>query len=289
MSATQYRTLVTGALRASLKNHVTNVAAALAYYGFLAIPSAGLVLLGVFGLVASPDDVSSLLAHLEDVVPASAIDLLEDSLVRTTGASGGGVAMIVVGSLLAVWTLTGAMTTLIWALNIAFERDEERGFVRLRLTALGMLAIVVGAVLLMFALIVLGPQLSTWIGDAIDERTLVSWIWWVLEWPILLGALFGAFAGILLLGPSGGSDGRRLVSVGGTVAVVIWLAASGAFSFYASSFSSYNKAWGSLSAVIIMLTWLWLSSLALLMGAHVEAAMDQHRRTAPQPEAAPAG
>jgi membrane protein len=251
---------------------MTNVAAALAYYGFLAIPSALLVTLGVFGLVANPSDVPQLLQRLDGIVPQSAIALLEDSLVRTAGASSGGIAMIVVGTLIALWTLTGAMTTLMWALNIAFGREEHRGFLHLRLNALKMLGLVVVAVVLAFGLLVLGPQLSGWVGDALGEPALVSWVWWIAEWPILLAALFGAFAGILYLGPAGGQSRGKLVSFGGLVAVAIWLAASGGFALYASRFGSYNKSWGSLSAVIIMLTWLWISSLALLVGAEIEAA-----------------
>jgi membrane protein len=251
---------------------MTNAAAALAYYGFLAIPSALLGTLGVFGIVADASDVPQLLAHLDGIVPQSAIGLLNDSLTRTTGAPSGGIVMIAVGALVALWTLTGAMTTLIWALNMAFGREENRSFLRLRLTALKMLGLVLVAVLLAFGLLVLGPQLSAWVGDALSEPGLVTWIWWIAEWPILLVALFGAFAGVLYLGPAGEQPRRRLVSFGGAVAVVIWLAASGAFAVYASRFGSYNKAWGSLSAVIIMLTWLWLSSLALLVGAEIEAA-----------------
>ena len=259
-------------LRTALSDGMTNVAAALAYYGFLAIPSALLVTLGVFGIVADPSDVPQLLTRLDGVVPQSAIALLEDSLVRTAGAPSGGIAMVVVGTLIAIWTLTGAMTTLMWALNIAFDRRENRGFLRLRLNALKMLGLVVVAVVLAFGLLILGPQLSGWVGDAIGEPGIVSWVWWIAEWPILLAALFGAFAGILFLGPAGEQERGRVVSFGGLVAVAIWLAASGGFALYASRFGSYNKSWGSLSAVIIMLTWLWISSLALLIGAEIEAA-----------------
>ncbi len=268
------------ALRRTSKSGLTNVAAALAYYGFLAIPSALLVTLGIFGLVAAPSDVQQLLTHLEGIVPASAIALLTDSLVRTTEAGSGGVVMIVVGSVLAIWTLTGAMTTLMWALNIAFEYEENRNFLQQRLAAIKMLVLVAVAVSLAFGLLVLGPQLSGWVGDAIGEPGLVSWVWWIAEWPILLFGLFGAFAGILYLGPANDQPRGRLVSIGGVVAVAIWLAASGGFALYASQFSSYNKAWGSLAGVIIMLTWLWISSLALLVGAEIEAAASREARAA---------
>ena len=106
----------------------------------------------------------------------------------------------------------------------------------------------------------------------------MNWVWWIAEWPILLLGLFGAFAGILYLGPAGDQARGRLVSIGGIVAVAIWLAASGGFALYASQFSSYNKAWGSLAGVIIMLTWLWISSLALLVGAEIEAEASRDAR-----------
>jgi membrane protein len=269
-----YGRLIFHGLREAKRDHVTNVAAALAYYGFLAVPSALLVLLGVFTLVAQPSDVTQLLAHLKGVIPDSAISLLEDSLVRMTSTQqNGGLAMIIVGLLFALWTLTGAMTTLMWALNIAFDREESRGFVRQRLVALAMLFLVLLAAILAFVLLVLGPHLQGWVGDAIHQRTAVTWVWWIAEWPILLAAMLVAFVGVLYLGPSGTKSHRGLVSVGGLVTVVIWLVASGAFAFYASHFSSYNKSWGSLSAVIVMLTWIWLSALALLVGAEIEAAI----------------
>jgi membrane protein len=269
-----YGRLILHGLREAKRDHVTNVAAALAYYGFLAVPSGLLVLLGAFTLVAQPSDVTRLLTHLQGIVPDSAISLLEDSLVRMTSSQqNGGVAMIVVGLLVALWTLTGAMTTLMWALNIAFDREESRGFVRQRLVAVAMLFLVLLAAILAFALLVLGPQLQEWLGNAVDQRTAVTWAWWIAEWPILLAAMLVAFVGVLYLGPSGDKSHRGLVSIGGLVTVVIWLAASGGFAFYASHFSSYNKTWGSLSAVIVMLTWIWLSSLALLIGAEIEAAI----------------
>ena len=125
----------------------------------------------MFTLVAQPSDVTRLLAHLQGIIPDSAISLLQDSLVRmTTSQANGGLAMIIVGTLLALWTLTGAMTTLMWALNIAFDRDESRGFVRQRLVALAMLLLIIIAAILAFALLVLGPQLQGWVGDAIDQR-----------------------------------------------------------------------------------------------------------------------
>lgn len=275
-SPREFGSLLLAALRRIGPDHLTNLAASVAYYGFLAIPSALLVALGVFSLVASPQDVAGLLEHLEDIIPAEAITLLEDGLSRAAGSSGGGIVMIIVGGAVALWTLSGAMTTFMWALNGTFDRTETRGFVRRRLVSLAMLAYVVVAAILLLGLLVLGPHLSGWIGDALDAPTAVRWIWWVVQWPILLLTLFATFSGVIGLGPDIQRP-RRFVTVGGVVAVTAWLIASGAFALYSSRFGSYNKTWGSLSAVIVTLTWLWLSSLTLLVGAEVDAE-DERRR-----------
>jgi membrane protein len=276
-----YGRILVSALKKTMSDHLTNVAAALAYYGFLAIPSALLVAVGIFTLVATPADVTSLMGHLQGVVPQSAITLIDQSLTRAVQANSGSVILIVIGGLLALWTLTGAMTTLMWALNIAYERDETRGFVKLRLTALAMVACVGVAVLLAFGLLVLGPHLSGWVGQAIGATTATKWVWWIAEWPVLLLGLLGAFAVVLYLGPDVDQPRFHFFSFGAVFAVVVWLLASGGFAFYAANFSSYNKTWGALAAVIIMLTWLWLSSLALLVGAEINS--EEHRAVTAAP------
>ena len=109
--------------------------------------------------------------------------------------------MIVAGAVLAVWSLTGAMKTLMWALNIAYDVPERRGFFRTRIAAVAMLACAGTAFVLVFALLVLGPQLSNWVGSAVDQPTAVSWVWWTAQWPVLVGALLVAFGGIYRFGP----------------------------------------------------------------------------------------
>jgi membrane protein len=169
------------------------------------------------------------------------------------------------------------MNALMRALNRAYGRRETRGFLAQRLTALGMLLWALVAFALSFGLLVLGPQLAGWIGDAVNAEGAVSWIWWTAEWPILLGGLLLAFAGIMWLGPDVEHRRFRPLTPGALLATVIWLAASALFAFYVSRFGSYNKAWGTLSAVVVMLTWLWLSGVALLLGAEVNAEAERSR------------
>jgi membrane protein len=273
-----YLAILVRAGRESLTDHITNLAAALAYYAFLSIPSVLLVAVGVFSLVAGPNAVSDIVDRLEGIVPEEALGLIDDSLRRTTESqSNSGVALIVVGSILALWTLTGAMQTLMWALNSAYDREESRGFVKRRVTALAMVILLFGAFVLAFGLLVLGPHLSGWVGSATGLDELVEWLWWTAQWPILIAGLLFAFATVLYLGPDVDHPRWRFLTFGTLISVVVWLAASGGFAVYAARFSSFNKAWGSLAAVIIMLTWLWISALALLFGAEVNAEAERSR------------
>jgi membrane protein len=164
-----------------------------------------------------------------------------------------------------------------WALNVMYEREETRGFVRRRLTALVMVAFTALGVLLVFGLLVLGPQMTTLIGNAVGEKTVVGWAWWFAQWPVLVAALLVAFAGVYYLGPNVDHPRWRFLSFGALLAIVLWLALSGAFAFYVSRFGSYNKTWGSLSAVVVMLTWLWLSAVALLLGGEINAEAERAR------------
>lgn len=271
LSARDYVGVVYRGIKRALADNVTNLAAAVAYYAFLAIPSALLVAVGAFSIFAGPDAINNVLDHLSPVMPASAVNLIGDTLTRTTEAQSGGLVMIVVGFLLALWTLSGAMQTVMWALTAAYERDETRGFVKKRLIAATLIFCVVVSFALVFVLLVLGPDASGWVGSAVGNTTLVRWVWWTAEWPILLVGLMTMFAIVLYLAPNVVPRKWQFITPGAVFAVVVWLAASGLFAVYTSNFATYNKAWGSLAAVIIMLTWLWVSALALLVGGEINA------------------
>jgi membrane protein len=278
LTARDYRAVFLRAGKEALDDHLTNLAAALAYYAFLAIPAVLLVAVGAFSLFAGPDAVSSIVERLSGVIPREAVTLVQDALVRVTEQRAGvSVTMSIVGIVLALWSLTGAMQTLMWALNEAYDREETRGFIKRRLTGLIMVVLLLVAFALAFGLLVLGPHLSGWIGSAVGADAFVQWLWWTAQWPILLLGLLLAFATILYLGPDVDHPRWSFLTIGTAFAVVIWLAASGAIALFASRFGSYDKTWGSLAIVIIMLTWLWLSSLALLLGAEVNAEAERSR------------
>jgi membrane protein len=264
-------TVLRRAAKDSLDDDVPMVAQALAYSLFLAIPASLLVVLGVFSLVADASTIESLIDRARAVMPEEAATLLRDSLRRTSESTGSGIAMTVVGLALAVWTTTSAATTLMSGLTVTYDREEGRTFVRKRLVALAIvIALVVGTALVV-GLLVLGPHVERWIGDAAGVPTLTAWLWWSLQWPILVAGLLFAFGVVLYLGPDVDQPSWHWISPGAVTALVIWLLASAGLAFYSAHFGSYEKTWGTLSAVVVTLLWLWLTSAALLFGAEINA------------------
>ena len=264
------------AARAALEDQITDAAAAVAYYTFLAIPALLLISVGVFSIFAGPGAIETILDKLGTVMPAEAVTLLENGL-RRTAEEGGGLTMIVVGGAVAAWTASGAANAVMRALNRVHGTEETRGFVRQRLVGLMMVLVGVLAFAIVFGLLILGPKLSGWIGGLVGAEGVVRWAWLLGQWPILVVGLLVAFGTVLFLGPDVKHRRWRFLSVGAAFAVALWLAASAGFAVYLAFFGSYNKTWGSLAAVIIMLTWLWLSSVALLFAAEVDAETERAR------------
>ena len=215
--------------------------------------------------------------HLGTVMPGQAKTLIGDSVQRLARQHQATVVMTVVGLVLALWSTTGAMTSYMTALNLAYDRKDRRNFFRKRLTALVMTAIIGAAFVLVAVLLIFGPTIEKYVGQTLGIEGALKWIWWSAQWPILVAGLLAAFAALLYLGPDVEHPRWRFLTVGSALAVVVWLGVSLAFAFYTANFSSYNKAWGSLAAVIVMLVWLWLTALALLFGAEVNSEAERSR------------
>jgi membrane protein len=264
-------TVLRQAAKDSLDDSVPMIAQALAYALFLAIPASLLVVLGVFSLAADASTIESLIDRARTVMPDEAAALLQDSLRRTSESTGSGIALTIVGLALAVWTTTSAATTLMNGLTVTYDRKDSRKFVRKRLVALAIVIALVASAALVVGLLVLGPHLERWIGDAAGLPALTAWLWWGLQWPILIGGLLIAFSVVLYLGPDVDQRRWQPITPGAVTALVIWLVASAGLAFYSAHFGSYEKTWGTLSAVVVTLLWLWLTSAALLFGAEVNA------------------
>ena len=279
LSFRDWRAIVTRAGKAFLNDNCMMLASALAYSTFFAIPAVLLVAVGVFTLVASPATIVTLIDHLGGVIPPSAQQLLSSSLTRASSHPSGSVVATALGFVLAVWAVTGAMNAYMMAINLAYNRKDRRTFVKKRWVALKMAAIMVSAFALVAVLLMFGPVVSSAIANhAGGAGHAIKIAWWAAQWPILFVGLLAAFATLLYLGPDVDLPKWEFLTPGSVVAVVLWLAASAGFAVYTATFASYNKTWGSLAAVIVMLTWLWITGMALLLGAEINAEAERSRR-----------
>jgi membrane protein len=279
LSFKDYRAIVVRAGKGFMNDNCMMLASALAYSTFFAIPAVLLVAVGVFTLVASPSTITTLINHLDGVIPPSAQKLLSTSLSRASSHPSGSVVATAIGFVLAVWAVTGAMNSYMTAINLAYNRKDRRNFVKKRWVALKMAAIMVFAFVLVAVLLMFGPVISSAIAShAGVAGHAIKIAWWAAQWPILFVGLLAAFATLLYLGPDVDMPKWEFLTPGSVIAVLLWLAASAGFAVYTATFASYNKTWGSLAAVIVMLTWLWITGMALLLGAEINAEAERSRR-----------
>jgi membrane protein len=265
------------AAKESLDDNVPMLASALAYSSFFAIPSLLLLALGLFTLVSGPETIRDLMDRMDTFIPAEATQLLSESLTRLEAQPSAGLVITILGLVLALWAATGAMTTYMAGLNVAYDRKDGRSFLKKRLVALLMVAVMGFAVALVAVLLIFGPLVEGWLGELLEIEGLLSWLWWVLQWPVLVLGLLAAFAVLHYFGPDAEHRQWHFVTPGSIVALVVWLVVSVGFAVYTGLFESYNKTWGSLSAVIVTLTWLWLTSFALLFGGEVNSEVERSR------------
>ncbi len=278
-SFADWKAIVIRAGKEFLADNMMMLASALAYSTFFAIPSVLLVAVGLFTLVAGPDTITNLINHFGNVMPGQATSLLKGSLNNLDAHPASSIVMTVVGFVLAVWSTTGAMTAYMTAINLAYNRKDRRTFVRKRVVALKMASVIGAAFALVAVLLIFGPQIEKLISSHVGPvGGVIDVAWWVAQWPVLLIGLLVAFATLLYLGPDVDHPRWEFLTPGSLVAALLWIVTSGLFAVYTAMFGSYNKTWGSLSAVIVVLTWLWLTGMALLLGAEINSEVERSRR-----------
>jgi membrane protein len=279
LTLADWKAIVIRAGKAFLADNMMMLASALAYSTFFAIPSVLLLAVGLCTLIAGPDTINNLIDHFGSVMPGQATSLLRGSLHNLDAHPTSSVAITAVGFVLAVWSTTGAMTAYMTAINLAYNRKDRRSFVRKRVVALKMAAVIGVAFVLVAVLLIFGPEVEKLIASHAGQAGgVIDVLWWVAQWPVLLIGLLTAFATLLYLGPDVDHPKWEFLTPGSLVAALLWIVTSGLFAVYTAMFGSYNKTWGSLSAVIVMLTWLWLTGMALLLGAEINSEVERSRR-----------
>jgi membrane protein len=260
------------------EDQCTDLAAALTYYAVLSIFPAMLALISVLGVLGqAPKAVQTVVDTLKPLLSTQTLALVEQALNQVAASQGAGVALVV-GVLAALWSASGYVGAFGRAMNRIYEIEEGRPFWKLRpiMLVLTLIAVVLAAIALLL-LIVSGPVAES-IGNTIGLGSTALTIWSIAKWPLLAVIVIMVVALLYYATPNVQQPKFRWISVGAGVAIVIWVLASVGFAFYVGNFSSYNKTYGSLAGVIITLLFLWITNLALLFGAELDAELERGRQ-----------
>jgi membrane protein len=278
------------------EDNLTDWAAALTYYAILSIFPALLVMVSVLGLIGE-SATEPLLDNLTEVAPGPAQDIFTDAIQNLNESQGAAGVLFVVGLATAIWSASSYVGAFMRASNSIYEVEEGRPFWKLRpvqiaITLLMMILLSIGAV----AVVVTGP-LAEEVGNVIGLGDAAVTAWDIAKWPVLIVLVSFMFSVLYWAAPNVRQPGFRWLTPGGILAVLLWVIASAGFAFYVANFGSYNKTYGSLGGVIVFLIWLWISNIAVLLGAELnaelerarelEAGVPEHRTIALEPRDAP--
>ena len=270
----------TAVLRRTLKefkdDELSDRAAALTYYGILAIFPALLVLLSVLGLVGASAN-RAILDNLQQLAPGAARDILRTAVKDLQGSRGTSGVLAIVGLAGAFWSASGYVAAFIRASNAVYDVPEGRPVwkvlpVRLAVTLVLLVMLCASAVIVVFT-----GSLAARVGEALGIGSAGVTAWSIAKWPVLVLLVVLMVAILYWASPNARQPGFRWVSPGGFIAVLLWLLASGGFAVYVANFGSYNKTYGTLAGVIIFLIWLWISNLAILLGLEFDAETARER------------
>jgi membrane protein len=259
------------------EDNLTDWAAALTYYGILSIFPALIVFVSVIGLIGAPVT-EPLLDNIGAFAPSEAKDILVKAVQGLEESRGGAGLLAIVGIAGALWAASGYVAAFIRAANIVWDVEEGRPVwktlpLRIGVTAVLIVLLAVSALIVVFT----GP-LAERMGDVIGVSDVVVTVWDIAKWPILILLVALMLAILYYSAPNVRQPGFRWITPGSILAVAVWIVASAAFALYVANFGSYNKTYGSLGAVIIFLVWLWLTNVAVLLGAELNAELERRRQ-----------
>jgi membrane protein len=259
------------------EDNVTDWAAALTYYGVLAIFPAITALVSILGLIGK-SATQPLITNLGKLAPGSVHQILASAITGLQHNKGTAGILVVVGIAAAIWSASGYIAAFMRASNSIYDIEEGRPIwmtlpVRVGVTVVLLLLLAISAI----AVVVTGG-LAGQVGKILGVGGTAVTIWDIAKWPLLLLVVSLMFSILYWAAPNVKHPGFRWVSPGGVFAVVVWLIASGLFALYVANFSSYNKTYGALGGVIIFLVWLWISNIAVLLGAEWNAEIERARQ-----------
>lgn len=266
-----------GVWREQSRDNLSIVAAGVAYYALFSIFPALAALVAVYGLVVEPEQARQQIESVAAMAPEGAQSIIEDQVAQVAQGGGGLGWGAFFGVLVALWGASRATKSLMTSLDVVYDTPEKRGFVGFTATAL---VFTLGAVILFIlalGLVAVMPALLGFVGLGDTARTLAS----LARWPVLALVAVAGFAALYRWGPCHRPVDWRRTLPGAILATALWLVASIAFSVYVSNFGSYNETYGSLGAVIILLTWFYISAYLILLGGELNSELERRRGELP--------
>ncbi len=260
------------------EDNLTDWAAALTYYGVLAMFPALIVMVSLVGLFADPaQTTATVTAIVSELGPSSAVDTFTGPIESITSNQSAAGVLFVVGLVTALFSASGYVGAFMRASNKIYETEEGRPFWKLRPLQM---AVTVAMVLLLaivsLALVLTGPLVEAVAGPlGLDAAAVTAWS--IAKWPVLVLVVIAMIAVLYYTSPNVKQLGFRWVTPGSVLALALWGLASAGFAFYVANFSSYDKTYGTLGGVITFLVWLWITNIAILLGAELNAELERSR------------
>ncbi|MDQ3937028.1 MAG: YihY/virulence factor BrkB family protein [Actinomycetota bacterium] len=258
-------------------DNLTDWAAALTYYSVLSLFPMLIVLVAVLGVFGQAGTIDSLIGSFEEAGMGGFADDVEEPLRGVVENKGGAGALLGAGLVVALWSASGYIGAFTRAANAIYEVEEGRPFWKRRPMQVFMTLVMVLLVALVSIALVLTGSLAEAIGDALGLGSTAVEVWGWVKWPVMLAIVMTVFALLYYVAPNVRQPRFRWITPGGLLAVVLWIAASAAFAIYVANFGSYNKTYGTLGGVISFLVWLWITNIALLLGAELDAELERQR------------
>ncbi|MFP7569615.1 YihY/virulence factor BrkB family protein [Marivita sp. S2033] len=269
------------------EDRVGLIAAGIAFYGLLALFPAITAFLAISGLVVEPSQVVDLLQSMSGLMPEEVISIIMNQATKVAGSQNGGLGLAaIVGVLLALYSASKGVASLIEGINVAYDEDEKRGFIKLKLVTFAL-------TLFLFAGLLVALLATVTLPIAIEFLGLGGIIETLLSVALFVGLFVLTMVGLSVLyryGPSRDEPEWQWASIGAVAACFGWLIASAGFAFYVANFGSYNESFGTLAGVVVLLMWFWISAFVILLGAELNAELEaQTRRDTTQGQDLPMG
>lgn len=252
------------------EDDVLGLAAQLAYYILLALVPAIVAVIAIASFFPART-LSDALNALRGVAPPDVFAILDDQMRSLAGRSNGGV--LTFGFLFALWSSSAAIVAITSALNRAYDVEEARPWWKVRLTAIGLTIMLAVFIVIAVFLVMLGPTVAEYLASHMGLGRAFELGWKILQWPLVLGLIAFGIAMLNYFAPDVEQD-WEWITPGAVMATVLWLAASLAFKFYLTNFADYNATYGSLGGVIVLMLWFYISALAVLVGAEMNAEIE---------------